>query len=250
MRNRANVITMQTDITSLDGACDQVCSWAEKSESHYVCVSNVHMCIETYVDAVFRETVNGADLIVPDGRPVFWAQRLLGFKQARQVRGMDLTLQLCEQAAQEKIAVGFYGGEAETLAILQAELQKRWEELDIAVAISPPFRELSDDEKQADIQAINASGAKILFVGLGCPKQEAWMQEHKGKVHAVMLGVGAAFDFIAGNKSPAPAWMQTCGLEWLHRLCSEPSRLWRRYLYTNPLFIVLFIRQLIKRSVG
>lgn len=245
MPESAEIITMRVDVTDRQRAVDTILGWATDAQSRYVCVSNVHMCIETYNDPAFRTTVNTADLTVPDGRPIFWAQKLLGHKNARQVRGMDLTLSLCERAAQQGISVGFYGGAPATLQTLQSTLQQRFPQLKIAFAISPPFRPLTQAEQDADIAAINSSNAGLVFVGLGCPKQERWMQEHRDKVNAVMLGVGAAFDFIAGNKKHAPNWMQTCGLEWFYRLLDEPKRLWRRYLYTNPKFIGLFVLQLL-----
>lgn len=248
MRTREQVLTMQVDITSLSHAVDTVSQWAERQESRYVCVSNVHMCVETYEKPTFRQTVNQADLVVPDGRPIYWAQHLLGNSKAGHVRGMDLTMALCQIAEEKQLNVGFYGGEPYTLEVLQKRLRAQYPDLPISTAISPPFRALSEAEQQADINAINDAGTQILFVGLGCPKQEQWMADHKGLLNCTMLGVGAAFDFIAGNKSPAPVWMQRMGLEWLHRLYDEPQRLWRRYLHTNPKFIGLFLLQLIGKK--
>lgn len=243
---KANVITMAVDVLDIDTAVSNIFTWALSRQSRYVCVSNVHMCIETYNDADFQSVVNSADLVVADGRPISWAQKLLGYKSAQQVRGMDLTLALCQKAEVDNLKIGFYGGQPETLKKLEKTLLQEYPNLEIAISIAPPFRILSEEEKAHDIQRINDSGVQVLFIGLGCPKQEKWMQEHKEKVQSVMLGVGAAFDFIAGDKSIAPGWMQKSGLEWLHRLVDEPSRLWRRYLYTNPKFIVLFLRQLVK----
>lgn len=239
---------MAVDVLDIDTAVSNIFTWALSRKSRYVCVSNVHMCIETYNDAGFQNVVNSADLVVADGRPISWAQKLLGYKSAQQVRGMDLTLSLCQKSEADNLKIGFYGGQPETLKKLEKTLLQEYPGLDIAISISPPFRTLSEEEKANDIQRINDSGVQVLFIGLGCPKQERWMQEHQGKVQAVMLGVGAAFDFIAGDKSIAPSWMQKSGLEWLHRLADEPTRLWRRYLYTNPKFIILFLWQLVSKK--
>ena len=146
--------------------------------------------------------------------------------------------------ATQKITVGFYGGTVETLEQLTTLFEKKYPELKIAYSYSPPFRSMTAEEDEAIIRTVNASGTQILFVGLGCPKQERWMAAHRDKIQAVMLGVGAAFDFYAGNKRQAPLWMQRNGLEWLFRFSQEPTRLWRRYLYHNPRFIVLAIMQL------
>jgi N-acetylglucosaminyldiphosphoundecaprenol N-acetyl-beta-D-mannosaminyltransferase len=152
-------------------------------------------------------------------------------------------LDYCEHAAQTGEAIYLYGGQPDTLAALQARLRQRWPTLRIAGAHAPPFREATADEDAADTALINASGARTVWVGLGCPKQEAWMHAHRGRVHAVMLGVGAAFDFHAGVLPRAPHWMCEHGLEWLHRLATEPRRLGRRYLVTNSLFILGALRQ-------
>ena len=138
-----------------------------------------------------------------------------------------------------------YGSSEETLAKLKVKLLTAFPALNIAGAISPPFRALSPDEDATIVAQINASGAGVVFVSLGCPKQELWMAAHRGRIHAVMIGVGAAFDYHAGTTKRAPKWMQDCGLEWLHRLVSEPRRLWKRYLVTNTLFVLGAARQLL-----
>ncbi|NRB39305.1 MAG: WecB/TagA/CpsF family glycosyltransferase [Pseudomonadales bacterium] len=244
MLERKKIITMEVDITSHEKAIQKIQRWIGTKRGYYTCVSNVHMCIETFNNKKFRKIVNGADLVVPDGRPIYWAQKLLGLKEAQQVRGMDLTFSLCRYAEQNNIKIGFYGSSESTLNTLQKNLKNDYPNINIAFAISPPYRELSPEEKSSTINEINNSEIDILFVGLGCPKQESWMAEHKNQLNCVMLGVGAAFDFIAGNKKHAPVIMQRLGIEWIFRLLSEPKRLWRRYLSTNPKFIGLFLLQL------
>lgn len=240
------ILGMRVGVLSLDDAVTYV---QEKLDGVYVCAANVHMCMEAFDDASFLEIVNDADLVVPDGRPLVWAQRLLGHRGAQQVRGMDLMLALCKRSARDGTPIGFYGASSELLGTLIETLQQRFPGLIVVCRIAPPFRELSAVEDTHYIDQINQSGARILFVGLGCPKQERWMATHKESLHCVMLGVGAAFDFIAGNKRHAPFWVQSLGLEWLFRLCSEPRRLWRRYVIQNPRFIWHLASQWLKKGL-
>jgi len=238
------VLGMRVDATSYDRLVRKAMTWAHKGDSRYVCVGTVHMVMEAYDDPIYRGIVNSADCVTPDGMPLVWALRLLGVKGAERVYGPELMPRLLEQAAKEGIPVGFYGGRPDVLERLLSKAKERYPSLKIAYAYSPPFRKLTKEEDEAIVKAINESGARILFVGLGCPKQERWMGEHKGRVRAVMLGVGAAFDFFAGVKPKAPRWMQQMGLEWLFRLMTEPRRLWRRYFRHNPRFVILFLLQL------
>jgi len=213
----------------------------------YVCVSNVHMCMETYDSLEFRKIVNNADLVIPDGRPIFWAQKLLGYKDAQQVRGQDIMNALCEESNQGELKIGLYGGSSnDVLNQVIRSLTKTYPNISIVYSYSPPFRALTVAEDIQIIKDINSAKVDVLFVGIGCPKQERWMAEHKESLNCVMLGVGAAFDFICGSKKHAPRWMQKVGLEWLFRLVSEPKRLWKRYLKQNPRFIYHFSIQLVK----
>jgi N-acetylglucosaminyldiphosphoundecaprenol N-acetyl-beta-D-mannosaminyltransferase len=209
----------------------------------------VNNVISAHDDPAYHQVMEGADLVTPDGMPLVWALRLLGVAGATRVYGPDLTPILCEQAAARGIPVGFYGGAPEVLEDLKANLVRRYPALRVAYLYSPPFRPLTEDEDRQITTDINRSGARLLFIGLGAPKQEQWMAAHKGTVEAVMLGVGAAFDFLAGRKRQAPKLLQRLGLEWLFRLLNEPRRLWRRYLYRNPRFVVLFMMQLIRRTL-
>lgn len=236
---------MRVDATSYEDATWRVLAWARAGESRYVCVANVHMTMEAYDALDFRRIVNAADLVTPDGMPLVWVLRRLGVPGQERVRGPELTLRVCEAAAREGIPVGFYGGTPEALERLVRSLRARSPGLKVAYAYSPPFRALTAEEDARIVDEINASGARILFVGLGCPKQERWMALHKGKVRAVMLGVGAAFDFLAGRVPQAPVWMQRLGLEWFLRLLVEPRRLWRRYAKHNPRFVILVTMQLL-----
>jgi len=241
-----HVLGLRVDATSYSEAVDQVLAWASRGESRYVCFANVHMTMETVDHPTFREVVNGADLVAPDGMPLVWALRRLGAREATRVYGPDFVPALCGRAAATGVPVGFYGGRPEVLDRLVRILKDRYPALAVGFAESPPFRPLTGAEDAALVQRVRASGVPILFVGLGCPKQEMWMAARKGSIPTVMLGVGAAFDFLAGAKLQAPRWMGQAGLEWLFRLATEPRRLWRRYLYHNPRFVVGFVRQLLR----
>jgi len=239
------IVGMRVDGSDYEKTVTRILSLTQGNCGAYVCVATVHMVMEAYDDRQFRSILNGSEIVTSDGMPLVWGLRLLGLKDAQRVYGPDLTPLVCEQAAQQGIPVGFYGGSPGVLGELLKRLQSRYPRLKVAYSYSPPFRELSIDEKESTVRDIRQSGVKILFVGLGCPKQERWMAEHGGKIDAVMIGVGAAFDFIAGSKPKAPHWIQRAGLEWLFRLGTEPRRLWKRYLYQNPRFIYYFARQLL-----
>jgi N-acetylglucosaminyldiphosphoundecaprenol N-acetyl-beta-D-mannosaminyltransferase len=241
------ILGTRVDATSYQSAGAEILRWGGRGESRYVCVATVNNVIEAYDHPSYHRVMEDADLVTPDGMPLVWGLRLLGVEEATQVRGAELTRILCERAAALGIPVGFYGSEAAVLDDLTVNLVRRYPTLRVAYSYSPPFRPLTSDEDAQVVDAINRSGARLLFVGLGAPKQEQWMAVHKGRVQAVMLGVGAAFDFLAGRKRQAPRVLQRLGLEWLFRLVNEPRRLWRRYLYGNPRFVVLFLLQLIGR---
>jgi N-acetylglucosaminyldiphosphoundecaprenol N-acetyl-beta-D-mannosaminyltransferase len=239
-----NIVGMRVDATSYDDAARRVVEWAKAAESRYVCVASVNNVMHARDDSSYGEIMNAADLVTPDGMPLVWGLRLLGVEHATRVYGPTLTPTVCELAARERIPVGFFGGTPEVLERLHANLLGAYPGLEIAYSWPPPFRALTPEEDARVKADIKASGARIIFVGLGTPKQEQWMMRHRGDLPAVMLGVGAAFDFIAGEKKQAPAGLQKAGLEWLFRLVTEPRRLWKRYLVSNPRFVGLFAAQL------
>jgi N-acetylglucosaminyldiphosphoundecaprenol N-acetyl-beta-D-mannosaminyltransferase len=236
---------MRVDATSYQHAATEILRWANSRESRYVCVATVNNVIEAYDDPEYATIMEDADLVTPDGMPLVWGLRLLGVKAPTRVYGPDLTHVVCLLAAEQGVPIGFYGGEQAVLEDLTTKLTRSYPSLKIVYRSSPPFRPLTPEEERRTVEGFARSGARILFVGLGAPKQERWMAAHKGQVNAVMLGVGAAFDFLAGRKRQAPRLVQRLGLEWLHRLLHEPRRLWRRYLYRNPRFVVLFGSQLL-----
>lgn len=249
LQNRSRIISMDVSVTNLDQAVLYVMEKAFERIGAYVCVSNVHMCMETFDSKDFKDIVNSADLIVPDGRPIYWAQRLLGKKSASQVRGQDLMSELCNKSVDKGLKIGLYGGsDIDVLSKVKSKLTEEYPGIQIVYSYSPPFRPLTSAESQRIVNDLNEAEVDILFVGIGCPKQERWMAEKKIDVHCVMLGVGAAFDFISGKKNHAPRFMQYLGLEWLFRLVCEPKRLFKRYLIQNPRFIYHFCRQWLFRK--
>lgn len=219
---------------------------ALQARGGYVCLANVHMLIEAYQNPEYARIIDGADLALPDGRPLVVLMKLLGIKTQKQVRGADLTREICCSAEQAGVSVGFLGAAPETLERLIEQISKNFPHLSINYAYSPPFRPLSEDEWTKVVSDINQSGSRILFVGLGCPRQERWMAKHSKRSNTVMLGVGAAFDFLAGTVPEAPKWMQNAGLEWIFRLSQNPKRLWKRYAVTNSKFIGLLLLSLIR----
>jgi N-acetylglucosaminyldiphosphoundecaprenol N-acetyl-beta-D-mannosaminyltransferase len=198
-------------------------------------------------EATFAQVLQQAEMCTPDGAPVAWMLHRLGHAGQPRISGPDLMWRYCAWAAAHGDAIYLYGGSEGALTLLQQRLREAFPTLRIAGAYSPPMRPLSPDEDAAAVAAINASGAGTVWVGLGCPKQELWMHAHRDRIDAVMVGVGAAFDYHAGTLRRAPLWAQRAGLEWLFRLASEPRRLWRRYLVTNTLFAWAALRQLLSR---
>lgn len=243
-RPAGNVLGARIDALSWDAAMVRLLGWARARASRYVTICNVHVVVSASRDAAYRDIINCSDMATPDGAPVAWMLRRQGFAGQPRISGPDLMWALCERAAAENLPVYCYGSSEATLALLERRMRQAFPELRITME-SPPFRALTPEEDAAAVERIDASGAGIVFVGLGCPKQERWMAAHRGRINAVMIGVGAAFDFHAGTVRRAPAWMRDNGLEWLHRLLSEPGRLWKRYLVTNTLFIVGAARQLL-----
>jgi N-acetylglucosaminyldiphosphoundecaprenol N-acetyl-beta-D-mannosaminyltransferase len=238
------VVSLDTTVMNIDSAIARIVEMARAQESRYVCFSTVHMVMEANDDPEFAAKVNAADMVVTDGMPLVWMQRRQGKREGGRVRANDLMIRLCEIAAEQDLKVGFYGGRQKVVEGILERAKHELPELQISYAYSPPFRLLSAEEDAQITEDIKNSGTQILFMGLGCPKQENWIAAHRGKIPAVMLGVGASFDFYAGNVKESPQWLQNIGLEWLYRLAQEPRRLWYRYLILNPRFMWLATKQL------
>jgi N-acetylglucosaminyldiphosphoundecaprenol N-acetyl-beta-D-mannosaminyltransferase len=215
--------------------------------SSYVCVVNVHMLIEAFRDKKFNLLINQADIATPDGLPLVKSLNFLYKRNQVRVAGMDLMPHLLCESEKKGISIYFYGTTNEILFRIKEKIKEDFPSLTIAGMYSPPFRELSEAEKSNIINKINSSGANLVFVALGCPKQEKWMSDNKNKINACMIGLGGAFPVLAGVQRRAPEWMQYAGLEWLFRLINEPSRLWKRYLVTNTIFLILVLRFMLKK---
>ncbi|HVC56958.1 MAG TPA: WecB/TagA/CpsF family glycosyltransferase [Stellaceae bacterium] len=239
------VLEVPVDVLRWSDAIERVFAWAARRESRTVCVCNVHSLVTARQNAAHASAMRSADLVTPDGAPVAWMLRQKGHIRQERISGPDLMWNCCRRASELGTEIFLYGATPHILGRLKARLSADFPGINIVGTFSPPFRELSADEDRAVVNLINRSGARIVWVGLGCPKQEHWLQTHRGRVNAVMVGVGAAFDFHAGVVRRAPAWIRQCGFEWLHRLCQEPRRLAARYLLTNSIFIIAALRDVL-----
>lgn len=237
-------------ITDYDDATDRIMNAARQRQSYAVSALAVHGLMEAVDDPDFRAEVNRIDLVTPDGQPVRWAMNALyrsGLED--RVYGPDLTWRVIEAAAGEGVGIYLFGSTQETCEAFAAEIVRRFPDAIVSDIQPDRFRDATEEEDEADTARINASGAGVVLVGRGCPRQERWVSGHRGRVDAAMLAVGAAFDYGAGNLTSPPVWMQRSGLQWLYRLGQEPSRLWRRYLVTNSKFLFHFGRALPRRRL-
>lgn len=241
---RENVLGVGISAINMHVVLEVIDGWIHSREIHYICVTGVHGVMESQRDEVLRSIHNAAGLVTPDGMPLVWLSRLRGQRHVSRIYGPDLMLTLCNHSVPKGYRHFLYGGATGVPEMLGQNLRDRFTGIKIAGMFSPPFRPLTTEEDSHIVHMINASKPDIVWVGLSTPKQERWMAEHVIKLDApVLIGVGAAFDFIAGLKKQAPFWMQRSGLEWLFRLFTEPRRLWRRYLINNPLFVWLILKQ-------
>ena len=246
-----NVLGVRVSRVDYERAVEVIIQAASDRRSFGVGALAVHGLMEANRDRAFSEILKQLELLTPDGQPVRWAMNLLGARELKdRVYGPTLMLKVCERAATEGLSIFFYGNTAAVLERLSQNLMQKFPRLIIAGTMPDRFRDASPAEDNEDVRIIADSGARIVMVGRGCPRQEKWVANHLGSIHAPMLAVGAAFDFHAGVKPQAPRFMQDYGLEWLFRLAHEPKRLWRRYLILNPLFVLSFGQQLIRSKVG
>lgn len=209
----------------------------DKLSGDYMCVSNVHTTVTSYEDAEYREIQNGAILAMPDGGPLSSVGRKRGYPNMERTTGPSFMEEIFKISAEKGYRHYFYGSTDETLTLLKKKLLEAYPQIQIAGMYSPPFREMTDAEDKEIVESINRTNADFVWIGLGAPKQEKWMAAHKGKINGLMVGVGAGFDYFAGNISRAPQWMQKANLEWFYRLMQDPKRLFKRYFYTNTKFI-------------
>ncbi len=242
-----DVIGFPVTAVPFDQQIALILKWGKRHFSKFVCVANVHMLTEAYWDPGLSMVLHNADLVTPDGMPLVWMVRLLGQYAQDRVAGMDIMEAICAAAPEQDISVYFLGSEPAILDLMRDRLVKQYPDLTIAGMLPLPFRPLTPAEDQAVIQTIHQSGAGIVFVSLGCPKQEFWMSKHKSQIQAVMVGIGGVFPLYAGIHKRAPDFIREAGLEWLYRLIQEPRRLWKRYTSTIPPFMWLALKQLATR---
>ncbi len=244
MSQRANVIGVGVSAVNMATALAVVKSWIDHRERHYVCVTGVHGVMESRRSPSLCAIHNRAGLVLPDGMPLVWMLRLAGFRHADRVCGPEFMPRLIEESVARGDRHYFYGGSEQALVALQARVATLAPGAIVVGMHSPPYRPLSSAEDEAVVAAINAAKPDIVWVGLSTPKQERWMAAHRELLHAsVLIGVGAAFDIEAGMIERAPRFLRRTGFEWTFRLMKEPKRLWKRYLSSNPLFVVLVAAQ-------
>jgi N-acetylglucosaminyldiphosphoundecaprenol N-acetyl-beta-D-mannosaminyltransferase len=245
-RVRQKVLETQIDVVDWDRALDTIVAWGARHESRAVAMCNAHSLVTAQRDLDFRRVLEEMDMATADGMSVAWLMRRLGRRNQQRINGPDLMWRCCQRAEREGQSVFLFGNTTSALDLLKQRLSEQFPALRFAGSLSPPFRPPTEDEEQATIAEINASGANLVFVSLGCPKQERWINANSRRVAAVMIGVGAAFEFHSGLRLRAPTWMQEAGLEWLFRLLCEPRRLSRRYFSTNASFILGAANQLLR----
>lgn len=249
-QQRADILGVGVSAITLEDAVGTIEGWIEGRRHNYVCVTGAHGIMECQHNERLRQIHNGAGLVTPDGMPLVWVSHMLGRKSTRQVYGPDLMRRMTSVSARRGYRQFYFGGAPGVAEKLRRALIAAHPALEVAGSICPPFRDATAEEDRDTVAAINAARPDIVWVGLSTPKQEFWMADHLGRIEApVMIGVGAAFDFLAGTKRQAPIWMQRSGLEWLFRLSTEPRRLWRRYAYIVPGFSVLACGALIRHVV-
>lgn len=242
--DRVDVLGIHVSVTDLDDTVERFARWIDRGERHLVCVSDVNALLHARADEWLTEVYNTAGLTVPDGMPLVWAGRRAGFDRMARVAGPDLFERVMAEAAERGWSQYFYGGAEGVAEELRDTFVARHPGLKVAGVRCPPYRPLTEAEDAAVVEEINAAKPDIIWVGLGAPKQERWMAEHRDRLDAaVLIGVGAAFDFHTGRLDRAPLWMQQSGLEWSYRLYKEPRRLWRRYLLGIPRFGVGILRR-------
>jgi N-acetylglucosaminyldiphosphoundecaprenol N-acetyl-beta-D-mannosaminyltransferase len=238
MLNHVNVLGLDVTAATFKGAVDEVARWISAGERKYVCATGAHGVIESQTDEELRDIHNRAGMVTTDGMPLVWMCRALGAKHAERVYGPDLMRAVTAMSAERGFKQFYYGGDVGVADLLKEKLVSQHPKLQVAGTFTPPFRQLTSEEEERMIEEINAANPDIVWVGLSTPKQERWMATYRDRINApVLIGVGAAFDFLSDRKSQAPLWMQRNGLEWLFRALSEPRRLGRRYAWIVPVFM-------------
>lgn len=236
-----NILGVNINVTNMKDTVSYIKKNLEQLKGNYVCISNVHTTIMSYEDEKYKNIQNSGALALPDGGPLSVVSRNKGFKEAERVTGPDLMEEIFKISEETGYRHYFYGSTENTLYELKDKLKNKYKNLNIVGMYSPPFRKLLKSEDEEIIKEINDKKPDFVWIGLGAPKQEVWMYEHKNKIVGVMIGVGAGFDYHAEVIKRAPMWMQKLSLEWLYRLCQDPKRLLKRYIKTNLKFLYLYL---------
>lgn len=244
-----NILGVNIAVTNLSVTCQSIENWIRERRKTYVCIAPVSTIADCQSDPQYRKIINGAGMVTPDGMPLVWICRLRGKKNIQRTYGPDLMSAFCQLSQAKGYRHYFYGAAPETNTRLIERLKNFFPGIRIVGNFAPSFIGVGELESEDALARINEADPDILWVGLGSPKQDYWMHLHRDKLKVpVMVGVGAAFDFIAGTKPQAPVWMRRSGLEWFFRLCCEPRRLWKRYLIGNTKFICYLIRDMFKKT--
>lgn len=239
---RYNILGTNINVTNIEDTVNKIVKDINNIKGEYICVSNVHTIVMGTENQHYKDIQNNSYMSLPDGKPLSMVINGKNPGTCRRVTGPDIMERLFEVSEKEGYSHYFYGSTEETLELLMKSVTKKHPKLRIAGAYSPPFRPLKDEEEAIIIKEINSIKPDILWVGLGAPKQEIWMHNHRNKIDSLMIGVGAGFDYHAGKIKRAPKWIQNLSLEWFFRLLQEPKRLWKRYLYTNIKFLYLLFK--------
>lgn len=240
IRKYRQIISLNIDLLSYSDALAKIILLARAKQPGYICFANVHMTIEAHKDEIFAKQVNAANIVTADGMPIVKTLKFFYGKQQERIAGMDAFPDLLKLATDNELNVFFFGTTPELLSKLTEKARRQFPGIKIVGAFSPPFNKSLNDPDY--IEMINDSGAHLVFVALGCPKQEKWMSENSNKLNALLLGVGGAFPIYAETARRAPLFMRNMGMEWLYRLLQEPRRLFKRYLVTNTLYIFLVLK--------
>ncbi len=241
--NRFNVLGVEVSDTNLSETCGYIEAWIAQRRKGYVCVAPVSTIVAAADDPRYRRVVNNAEIVTPDGMPLVWLGKARGSRMIARTYGPDLLLALCGYGLKRRFTHFFFGSTPEVCGRLADNLKKKFPGIGIAGILAPPFGAFTEEQNRRMVDVINKASPDILWVGLGSPRQDFWMAENRSALEApVMIGVGAAFDFLSGEKRQAPCWMQRSGLEWLFRLMSEPRRLGKRYIVGNTKFLCLLAR--------
>jgi N-acetylglucosaminyldiphosphoundecaprenol N-acetyl-beta-D-mannosaminyltransferase len=237
------ILKTNINVTNMEDTLCYICNNLDMLRGKYICVSNVHTTVMAYEDERYRAIQNNAAMALPDGGPLSKYCRHKGISHARRVTGPDLMVEIFKISAKNGYRHFFYGSKEETLIAMKEKLERDYKGINIVGMYSPPFRELTAKEEEEVVRLINEAHPDFVWVGLGAPKQEIWMARHEGGIGAVMVGVGAGFDYVAGNIKRAPKILQKLCLEWLYRLLQDPKRLWKRYVMTNFKFVKYIVKE-------